>query len=179
MRLPFSRALLCAALLSFSSSVLQAQISAPPSLDTGPPSQPTTPIDSFVSQTLLPLAEQALESSKTSDLKLASYATRFQELQQQRQKDNEERQKDLANWQSISETLALRVGTLQTYSDYLLKRLGDFSGSEEEKHRVAVAKLDEITAGAKTLETQNALLKYGMIGAVVVTAAAVIFAAVK
>lgn len=139
---------------------------------TGQALTPTTPIDVFVSQTLLPLAEQALESSLTSDAKL-------QALEAQKKIDDAERLKEQADSERRYETLQNQAQTLQTYSDNLLKRLGDFSGSEEERYRAAGEALDKIKADAKALEMQNALLKYGMIGAVVVTVAAVIYAAVK
>jgi hypothetical protein len=158
--------------LSISCTIAEAQTSLPQSPAIELPNQQTTLIESFVSQTLLPLAEKALASSENSDQRLAAYRNSYEQEQTLRQSGNAERLNDLRNWQSISETLSLRVGTLQIFSDSLLAKLGDFSGSEDEKHTKALTALDGIMAKAQAVELENKILK--IVGSVLLVGLAVL-----
>jgi hypothetical protein len=150
-----------------------------PPTATGQVSTPTTPIDRFASETLLPLAEQALASSQTSDEKLTYFKDQFERERQQRQNDNVERQKELTNWQTISEGLSSRVETLQTYSDNLLTQLGDLSASEQKNYTAALAMVDSIKTRAQSLERERDLWRIAGIGGGVVAVVAIIVALVK
>ena len=174
-----SWALLALVLALISSPATQAQTSPLPSPAIVLPSPQTMPTDSTALQTFLELAETALESSETSDAKLQAYEVALALERKQRQKDNADRLSEIRSWQTISETLSLRVGVLQTFSDDLLARLGSFSGSEADKHAAAVKALDAIQAGVKAKDIQIAVMKYGMIGAVAVAVVAVIVAIVR
>jgi len=175
LRLPLFSVLLCAEGLCFGSLTAQGQDLMLPSPAIVLPNQQTTPIENFVSQTLLPLAEKALASSENSDQKLAAYRNSYEQEKTQRQSDNAERMKEVSSWQSISETLSLRVGTLQTFSDSLLAKLGDFSGSEDQKHAAAILAIDKIQANAKALEAENGLMKYGYLALGTVAAGVAVY----
>jgi hypothetical protein len=118
------------------------------------------------------MAEGALSSSENSDQKFLTLNSDYSSLLEQNKIDNAQRMSDLTNWQTISETLSLRVGTLQTFSDDLLKQLGIFSGSEDEKHAKAMVALGHIQDGVKAVELENKILKIG--GSVLLVAAVVI-----
>lgn len=160
--------------------------SAQASTDIEPPSPLTTSTESFVSTTLRPLVEQALTQSEGSDQTLSELqqqieADRRQKIadDKQRKSEAEQRQKEQQDSALAYKTLSDRVAPLQNFSDALLGRLTDFSGSEDQKQAAALAALDGIQAKAKALETENLILK---IGTAILGAAAAglgIWAAVK
>lgn len=97
----------------------------------------------------------------------------------QRQSDNADRQKEISNWQGISETLSAQVTTQQSYLSDFDSRLGTFSGSEQERHDAAVKALDNIEADAKALERSRDLWRIAGIGGGVVAVVAIIVAVAK
>jgi hypothetical protein len=156
--------------LAICSPAAQGQSSTPPSPATEQPSPQTSPTVSTALQTLLPLAEQALESSKTSDQRLIELALQIEQdrLQKiaddkQRQIEQEQRRKESQDSAQAYKTLSDRVAALQNYSDISLKLLGDFSGSEEQKQAAALAALAKIQTDADALAFQVSILKFGCI----------------
>ena len=151
--------------LFFCSPEMPGQALTQPSQAIVLPSMPTTPIEKFVSQTLLPLAERALESSETSDKDLLT-------LKQQTIDDDAQRKKEQADSARLLKEQSDRADKLQTFSDDLLKQLGIFSGTEDEKHAAATKAIEGIQLRAKALEAENSLLKIG--GSILLVGAAVL-----
>ncbi|MBE3065019.1 MAG: hypothetical protein IMZ69_08380 [Spirochaetes bacterium] len=166
-------------LLFCSGLVATAQTSAPQSQDTAPARSQTTSIESSALQTLRPLVEQALTSSEDSDQTLLDLNQQIERDRQQkiaddeqRKKEAEQRQKEQTDSAAAFKTLSARAGRLQTFSDNVLSRLTDFSGSEEEKQAAALAVVDAILAGAKKVEGENKVLKWacGILAAIAIRA---------
>ena len=144
----------------------------PLSTATGQAKPQTSPIESFASETLLPLAEQALSSSETSDADL-------QTLKQQKIEDDKQRKIEQNDSATLLKEQSDRVTILQTYSDNLLAQLGDFSGSEAEKQAAALVALQKIKDDAVAVELQNKILRGALIGTGVATLIAIIVAVAR
>jgi hypothetical protein len=164
----FSRSLLALLLLSVPSLTATAQASPP-----------TTPTDAFVSQTLRPLLEAALSSSEDSDSNSLTLQQRIDADATQKKLDDAERKKEQEASATAYSGLLLRAGTLQTYFDALSSKLTDFSGSDAEKQKAALAAVDSIKAGVQAVELENKILKVAAIGSGVALVVAVIVAIVK
>jgi hypothetical protein len=134
------------------SGLAVAQTSAPPLQDTGPVPAPTTPTDEFVSLILRPLVVQALSSSEASDRTLSAFQQQIESDRLAREKEQSERQSEQQDSARAYSTLSARAAALQSFSDALLSRLTDFSGSEEQRQAQALAALDDIQADARRLE---------------------------
>jgi hypothetical protein len=126
-------------------------------------------------ESLLPLAEMLVSSAMDSEQKSANFEKNWLTEKLLRQSDNESRMKEIASWQAISETLSNRVTTLSLWLLDFGILLGDFSGSEAEKHARAMAALDEIKAGAARLELESRVWKDIAIGGGVVGAAGLVY----
>lgn len=146
--------LLLLALSLFFSYTLKAQNSSPPSPATERASAPTTPTESFVSQTLRPLLAEALISSESSDEELLR-------LRRQKLIDDAQRQKEQADSAKALSEQSARADRLQSYFDELSGKLTDFSGSEDEKQAAALRAIDDITRQARALQAENKLLRLG------------------
>ncbi len=109
----------------------------------------TTPIESVISDKLLPLAERALESSQTSDSNLEYYKQQWTLEREQRKKDNEERLRELTRYQTLLAQSSSRVATLQTYFDSLLQLLGVSETSEAQKYEAAKVAVSDIKEKAE------------------------------
>jgi len=173
----FWLALLCALLLSPLSTAAQEQSSTPQSTDTGQASPQTTQTADSVLQALKPLLEQALNSSISSDQNSEQLSSQIdndnkqriaddqqrQQEQAQRQQEQAQRQKEQQASSDQLATLSLQATTLQSYFDALSSSLTDFSGSEAEKEKAALAAVDKIKSDAKAVELQIGLFKVGYV----------------
>ena len=166
----FWLALLCALLLSPLSTAAQEQSSTPQSTDTGQASPQTTQTADSVLQALKPLLEQALNSSISSDQNSEQLSSQIDNDNKQRIADDQQRQQEQAQRQKEQQassdqlaTLSLQATTLQSYFDALSSSLTDFSGSEAEKEKAALAAVDKIKSDAKAVELQIGLFKVGYV----------------
>lgn len=153
-------------------SLLVILLCLPASKAIGQASSQTTPIDKFASEILLPLAEQALSSSETSDAEL-------QALKKQKIADDAQRKIEQENSATLLKAQSDRALTLQTYSDNLLAQLGDLSGSEEEKQAAALKAIKDMQKQAIALEREKNLWRIAGIGGGAVAVIAIIVAIVK
>ena len=99
-----------------------------------------------------------------TDQRLTAYKEALLLEQQQRKSDNADKQSEISNWQTISETLSGQVATQQTYLSDFDRLLGVTSGSEADKHTQALQVLDSIQKGVKQVESENFWLKVGLAG---------------
>ena len=151
----------------------------PPSRATGQAITGTSSPAAPSLESLLPTLDKAIDSSMSTDARLTYFEEALKQERTQRQSDNADRQKEISNWQGISETLSAQVTTQQSYLSDFDSRLGTFSGSEQERHDAAVKALDNIEADAKALERSRDLWRIAGIGGGVVAVVAIIVAVAK
>jgi hypothetical protein len=106
-------------------------------------------------QTLLPLAEQVLTSSQASDAELLRLKAQKIADDEQRRIEQQQRQKESDDSARALTEQSAKAARLQTLHNGLLTRLGDFSGSEDQKQAAALDALSAIQAGARRLERER------------------------
>jgi hypothetical protein len=114
-----------------------------------------------------------VDSSRNTDALLKTMRQQMSDDEQQRKLEAQQRQKEREDSAIALSGLSSRVVTLQSWQSDFETQLGNFKGSEEEKHAAAVAALRDIKSSAAALRTENTLLKIG--GATVVVAALTYF----
>lgn len=114
-----------------------------------------------------------------TDERLTYFEEALKQERRQRQSDNEERLKELRNWQGISETLSSQVTIQRSYLSDFDKRLGTESVSEDKRHEASVRALDTIETEAEALQRSLTFWKVTGIVAISVGVGMTIYAAVK
>lgn len=161
MRLHLLSVLFCAVALCSMQHIAIAQNSVPASLATEPANKLTTLTENDALMILLPLAEKVVDSSLNTDAQLKQLNEQKRVDDAQRLIERQQRQfESSASAKALSEQSA-KAAQLQNWHADFLKQLGDFSGSEDEKHAVALAALSTIQRQARAMQIENTLLKLG------------------